>query len=416
MSVAARPAAGRLDGAVLRRQLRRAERRRKLEALALTMPLVAFLLVFFVLPILGMLWLSVANDELATSMPETARLLRTWQGEGMPPEDVLAVVAREIRAAHRERTLAKVGKRLNYERAGYRTLILETGRKLPERPQTSWRETFAALDDDWTKPAIWAALRRAAQPWTDLYVLAALDLERDEQGAIREVSPDRAIYLDILGRTFWISFLVTVACLVIGYPLAYTLASLPERTANLLLILVLLPFWTSLLVRSAAWIVLLQREGPLNGLLQWLGLVQEPVQLVFNRPGVLIAMTHVLLPFMVLPLYSVMRNIHPSYVRAAVSLGATPFVAFRRIFLPLSMPGIAAGSLLVFILAIGYYITPALVGGASDQMISYFIAFFTLQTINWGMAAALGTILLVTTLALYALFARVVGIDRLRFG
>ncbi len=415
-AAAARPVPGAIDTAGLRRQLRRAERRRKLEALGLTLPLVAFLLVFFVLPILGMLRLSVANDELAETMPETARLLREWRGEGMPPEEILAVVAREMRAAHRERTLAKVGKRLNYERSGYRTLLLQTGRQLPERPQTSWRDAFLAVDPEWGEPRIWAAMRRAAAPWTDLYLLAALDLERDEHGAIRRVDPDRAIYLDILIRTFWIAFLVTAACLVIGYPLAYTLAGLPEKHANLLMILVLLPFWTSLLVRSAAWIVLLQREGPVNGLLQRLGLVQEPLQLVFNRTGVLIAMTHVLLPFMVLPLYSVMRNIHPSYVRAAVSLGATPFVAFRRVFLPLSVPGIAAGSLLVFILAIGYYITPALVGGASDQMISWFIAFFTLQTINWGMAAALGTILLVVTLALYALFARVVGIDRLRFG
>lgn len=416
MRAAAQPIGRAQDASALRRQLGRVERRRKLQAVALTLPLVGFLLVFFLLPILGMLRLSVANDELASTMPETARLLRDWQGEGMPPEEILAVVARELRAAHRERTLAKVGKRLNFERSGYRTLLLQTGRSLPERPQTLWRDTFLAIDPEWGEPRLWAALRRAAATWTDFYLLAALDLERDEHGGIRRADPERAIYLDILIRTFWIALLVTIACLVIGYPLAYTLAGLPEKRANLLLILVLLPFWTSLLVRSAAWIVLLQREGPVNDLLQWLGLIREPLQLVFNRSGVLIAMTHVLLPFMVLPLYSVMRTIHPSYVRAAISLGATPFTAFRRIFLPLSLPGIAAGSLLVFILAIGYYITPALLGGASDQMISWFIAFFTLQTINWGMAAALGTVLLIATLALYALFARVVGVDRLRFG
>jgi putative spermidine/putrescine transport system permease protein len=416
MRAAAQPIGRAQDASALRRQLGRVERRRKLQAVALTLPLIGFLLVFFVLPILGMLRLSVANDELVSTMPETARLLRDWQGEGMPPEEILAVVARELRAAHQERTLAKVGKRLNYERSGYRTLLLQTGRSLPERPQTLWRETFLAIDPEWGEPRLWAALRRAAAPWTDFYLLAALDLERDEHGGIRRADPERAIYLDILIRTFWIALLVTLACLVIGYPLAYSLAGLPEKHANLLLILVLLPFWTSLLVRSAAWIVLLQREGPVNDLLQWLGLIREPLQLVFNRAGVLIAMTHVLLPFMVLPLYSVMRTIHPSYVRAAVSLGATPFTAFRRIFLPLSLPGIAAGSLLVFILAIGYYITPALLGGASDQMISWFIAFFTLQTINWGMAAALGNVLLLATLALYALFARVVGVDRLRFG
>lgn len=412
----AHPAVSHLAATALRRHVRRSGRRRRLAAVGLTLPLVAYLLVFFVLPIFGMLRLSVANDELATTLPETTTLLRAWSGEGMPPEDVLAVLAREMRAAHAARTLARLAKRLNVESAGFRTLVLATGRNLPQTPAGSWTETFLALDPEWGKPAIWGALRRAAAPWTDLYLLAALDLERGEQGEIRRVAPERAIYLGILGRTLWISFFVTAACLVLAYPLAYLLAGLPERYANPLLILVLLPFWTSLLVRSAAWIVLLQREGPINQILQGLRLVDQPLQLVFNRAGVLIAMTHVLLPFMVLPLYSVMRNIHPSYVRAAISLGASPWLAFRRIFLPLSGPGIAAGCLLVFILAIGYYITPALLGGADDQMISWFVAFFTLQTVNWGMAAALGTLLFAVTLALYALFARVVGVDRLRLG
>jgi putative spermidine/putrescine transport system permease protein len=182
------------------------------------------------------------------------------------------------------------------------------------------------------------------------------------------------------------------------------------------MIFVLLPFWTSLLVRTASWIVLLQREGLVNQTLQATGLIDEPLALIFNRAGVYIAMTHVLLPFMLLPLYSVMRGIPPAYARAALSLGAPPLAAFLKIYLPLSMPGVAAGCLLVFILAIGYYITPALVGGAADQMISYFVAFYTLETVNWGMAAALGTVLLVATLILYLLYARLVGIDRLRLG
>ena len=164
------------------------------------------------------------------------------------------------------------------------------------------------------------------------------------------------------------------------------------------MILVLLPFWTSLLVRTGAWVVLLQREGPVNGLLQALGLTDEPLQLVYNRFGVYVAMTHILLPFMVLPLYSVMRGIPPEYMRAAASLGARPLRAFLRVYLPQTVPGIGAGCLLVFILAIGYYITPALVGGANDQMVSYFVAFFTNQTVNWGMAAALGAVLLIATL------------------
>ncbi|MEZ5862071.1 MAG: ABC transporter permease [Geminicoccaceae bacterium] len=253
-------------------------------------------------------------------------------------------------------------------------------------------------------------------PWTDLYLLQALDLERGADGRIVSVRDDRAVYRSILGRTFLISLVVTLACLVIGYPLAYKLASLPPRIANPLTILVLLPFWTSLLVRSAAWIVVLQREGPINEALLALGIVDAPVQLVFNRIGVYIAMTHVLLPFMVLPLLSVMRSIPPSHMRAALSLGASPLDAFVRVYLPQTRAGIGAGCLLVFILAIGYYITPALVGGAADQMISYFVAFFTIQTVNWGMAAALGSILLAVTLVLYLVYARLVGIDRLKLG
>lgn len=420
-ALSADPAGRERPPEALRRAIRRGERRRLLAGLGLTLPLVAFLLALFVLPILGMLARSVENAEVSGALPETGALLRGWDGRGMPPEPVLAAFAREARAAQQARALAGVAKRLNVERSGWRSVVMAAGRGLPaDAPPAEgggWRAAYAALDPAWADPAIWRALQRAAAPWTDRYLLAAVDLERDEAtGAVRAVAPDQAIYRTVLYRTFWISGVVTLACLLLGYPLAYRLATLPEGTANLLMILVLLPFWTSLLVRTAAWIVLLQREGPINGLLLRLGVVAEPLALVYNRAGVYVAMTHVLLPFMVLPLYSVMRGIPPSYVRAALSLGARPATAFARVYLPLSMPGVAAGCLLVFILAIGYYITPALVGGQADQMISYFVAFFTLETVNWGMAAALGTVLLAATVALYLAYARLVGVDRLRLG
>lgn len=417
-SIAGPPSAerGAAEASRLGRALRRSERRRLLARLGLVLPLVAYLLAFFVLPIFGMLTKSVENPEVASVLPETAAALQDWDGQGLPPEPVLATLAREAKAAQAARKLADVAKRLNIERSGWRSTVMALGRGLPDQPQGDWASTFRTLDPAWGEPDIWRALQRAAVPWTDRYLLAAVDLQRDAAGNVQAVSPDQAIYRTILWRTFWISAVVTLACLVLGYPLAYRLATLPEGTANLLMILVLLPFWTSLLVRTASWIVLLQREGPLNDLLLWLGAIDEPLSLVYNRAGVYIAMTHVLLPFMVLPLYSVMRGIPPSYVRAALSLGAKPSTAFLRVYLPLSMPGVAAGCLLVFILAIGYYITPALVGGAADQMISYFVAFFTLETVNWGMAAALGTVLLVATVLLYLAYARVVGIDRLRLG
>jgi putative spermidine/putrescine transport system permease protein len=402
------------ERAALRRGLRRSERLRKGQAALLVAPLFLFLLVFFLMPIAGMLVRSVANPELRTVMPQTAALIRDWDGEGLPDEQILASFAAELRDAYEARMLALAAKRLAYDLPGFRSLLLAAGRNLPEAPEGSWRETLIGCDPRWGETATWAAIQRAAAPWTPLYILAALDRQQDAAGQIVRAPPEQAIYVDILLRTFWIGFVVMTFCLLLGYPLAYKLASLPTRISNLLLILVLMPFWTSLLVRTAAWVVLLQREGPVNGLLQALHIADQPLQLVYNRFGLYVAMTHILLPFMVLPLYSVMRGIPPQYMRAAASLGARPLRAFIKVYLPQTVPGIGAGCLLVFILAIGYYITPALVGGVNDQMISYFVAFFTVQTVNWGMASALGAVLLIATLLLFTVYARLVGIDRLK--
>jgi len=199
---------------------------------------------------------------------------------------------------------------------------------------------------------------------------------------------------------------VTVFTLLLGYPLAYWISTLSERRANLVMILVLIPFWTSILVRVAAWIVILQGEGLVNKALMGSGLISHPLALLFNRVGVYISMTHILLPFMALPLYSVMKSIPPTYQRAAVSLGSHPFAAFWRVYVPQTYPGVGAGVLLVFILSIGYYITPALLGGPGDQMVSYYVAYFTNVSINWGMACALGALLLAATTVLYFVYGR----------
>ena len=178
--------------------------------------------------------------------------------------------------------------------------------------------------------------------------------------------------------------------------------------------LVLLPFWTSILVRTAAWTVLLQKFGILNEMLLSLGIISDRVDLMYTRTGLIIAMTHIQLPFTLLPIYSVMRTISPSQMRAAYSLGARPFAAFWRVYLPQVMPGVVAGGLLTFILCLGYFITPALVGGAADQLISNFISTYINSLLNWQMAAALSCILLALTLALFALFARLFGVDRMK--
>ena len=207
-------------------------------------------------------------------------------------------------------------------------------------------------------------------------------------------------------------------CLLLGYPIAYLLASLPLRSSNLLLILVLLPFWTSLLVRTASWKVLLQQQGVINDVLVWLGVIDDAHRLVMinNATGTIIAMTHILLPFMILPLFSVMKTISPSYLRAAKSLGANDWTAFWRVYFPQTIPGIGAGAILVFILSIGYYITPELVGGTSGVFISNRIAYHISSSLNWGLAAALATLLLILVLALYWTYDQIVGIDNVKLG
>ena len=221
------------------------------------------------------------------------------------------------------------------------------------------------------------------------------------------------VYLTVIGLTFGTAAVVTLLCLLLGYPLAYVLARLPPRSARLLLIVVVLPYFTSIIVRTYAWMVLLGRNGLVNQWLVALGVADKPLPLLYNQAGVLIGMTYVLLPFMTLTLFSVMRGIDPALLRAAHSLGGSRLQAFRRVFLPLSLPGIAAGALLVFILSLGFFITPALMGGPGDVMIAMLIEREVEITLNWGFASALAVILLALTLAGFALAQRVVRLDRL---
>ena len=389
------------------------------KALALIAPLFLFLLAVFLVPIAILLTRAVDNREVSAVLPKTAAALATRQGDDAPTAAAAQALVADLRASPRE-AVAEVAKRLNYYQSGLRSLVLKTAREVnaAESGSTDAIEKLKEIDERWADPTTWSVIQRALPPQTDFYLLAAVDLKRDAQGSIRQASDDNAIYRDVIARTFAISGSVTLICLLLGYPLAYWIATAPPATARKLMLLVLLPFWTSLLVRTTAWVVVLQSGGVVNSLLGWLGLVDpaHPIELIHNRIGVLIAMTHILLPFMVLPIFSVMKSIPPNYMRAAASLGAPPLSAFLRVYLPLSLPGVSAGGLLVFILALGYYITPALVGGAQDQMLSYFIAYFASQVTNWGMAAALSATLLVLVLILYAVYHRIVGIDKLRMG
>ena len=404
------------DAANLRRALRKSRRREQLRAAGLVLPLFVFLVGCFVVPIGAMLSRGVIDVDIARILPAVTDALKNWDGRDLPPESAYAALVADIRAAREAGTLASAATRLNYDVPGFRTLLFTSGRQVPAELTESARDTLIGIDSKWGERETWAAIRRAGGPVTDFYLLGALDLRRDADNSITGAPSEQRVFRDVLGRTLWISGMVTLVCLLLGYPVAYVIAAQPPGRASVLLFLVLLPFWTSLLVRTAAWVVLLQKEGVLNSLFLSLGLVHEPLKMIFNRFAVYVAMVHVLLPFMVLPLYSVMRGIPPSYVRAASSLGAPPFTAFWRVYVPQTLPGIGAGCLMVFIQALGYYITPALVGGADDQMISYFIAFYASKTVNWGMAAALSIMLLAATLALYAVYNRMVGVERMRLG
>jgi putative spermidine/putrescine transport system permease protein len=369
----------------------------------------------FAWPIVSLLTNAVYAPRFADEMPELAAWLSEWDGQELPGEDGFALVAKEFGRAYDEKTLPRASRRLNYEMSGFRSLAMKTGRRA-ERLEAPYKEAMLKLDKDWGNIETWRALKAGSQRWTDKFILQALDLERDFEQGIQRVPPEQRVYIDRLEVTFWISIVVTVVCAAIGYPIAYVMANSSKTVSRLMFILVLLPFWISLLVRTAAWVVLLQKEGIINDSLLWLGLVDEPQQLIFNRIGVYIAMVHILLPFLVLPLYSVMRSIPRDHMRAAASLGAPPVSAFLTVYFPQTIPGLGAGCLLVFILSIGFYVTPALVGGSADQMISALIAEFALGTANWGLASALALVLLCCVAVIYPIFGRYAGARNLRLG
>ena len=392
-------------------QLRRADYRRRAFAISLTLPLLLFLVLTFLVPIGALLIRAVENPEVAHTLGKTVQALSQWNRITSPPDTAYSALVEDLSAIREQSDAGALARRLNSEISGARSLVMSTYRALPfEKNMTpaQTRERLLALDARWGDLGYWQAIAKNGSRWTPDYLLASLDLQRDVQGNIGAVDANSAAFGKILLRTFSISAIVTLCCLLLGYPLAYWLSTLSVRKANMLMILVLVPFWTSILVRVAAWIVLLQSNGLVNRSLMGLGLMDEPLPLLFNRLGVVIAMVHILLPFMILPLYSVMKSVPGTYLRAAISLGSSPLAAFFRVYVPQTWPGVGAGGLLVFILSIGYYVTPALLGGADDQMLSYYIAQYTNVNVNWGMACALGAVLLTATLVLYALYRRVV--------
>ncbi|WP_204112733.1 ABC transporter permease [Shimia biformata] len=410
------------DGTPLKRSLARALRMQKMRALMLIAPLLIFVLVTFILPIADMLFRSVENQIVSDTLPRTVVALEDWDATSgeTPGEAVFKAMAADLQEAAAAKIHTRVGSRLNYETPGISSLFRKAGRKVKKwdvEGDGPFKEMFLEVDDGWGDPDVWRTIQTYSPRLTNGYFLNAADMQKGPDGP--EMRPENErIYWVLFQRTLFMSLVITASCILLGYPVAWILANLPSRTANLLMILVLLPFWTSLLVRTSAWKVMLQQQGVINDTLVWLGLVADDARLVMinNQFGTIVAMTHILLPFMILPMYSVMQTINPSYLRAAKSLGATNWTAFWRVYFPQSVPGIGAGSILVFILAIGYYITPELVGGTKGVFISNRIAFHISSSLNWGLAAALGTILLVVVLILYWAYDKIVGIDNVKLG
>ena len=405
------------DGIPLKVSLKRAERKNKIRALALVLPLLVFILITFVFPILSMLVRSVDDKHINTVFPKTFEMYKQWDQKELPSEEMYATIFNEIMTAEK-RQIGKASTRMNYSKSGWKSLVKKSKRKFKKIKEGPYKEKMIKIDKKWGNIEYWKALGQMVDPITFGYYLNAVDLKYDSNKNVVRQPEKRRMYNSTWWLTVEVSILVTFFCLVLGYPIAHLLATLPLKYSNLLMICVLLPFWTSLLVRTVSWIVILMQNGIVNSTLVWLGVVADEnrLRLIFNKTGTLIAMTQILLPFMVLPLYSVMKTISPSYMRAALNLGAQPMHAFYKVYMPQTIPGISAGGLLVFVLAIGYFITPELVGGSEGLLIGHFIAYHLKTSLNWGLCSALGAILLVVMLVLYWAYNKIVGIENIKLG
>ena len=406
------------DGIPLELSLKKAERKNKMRALFLVAPLFLFLLITYVFPIGDMLFRSVDDRMITQMLPNTFKSLEKWDGKELPGEETYEAFYKDFYPLAINKESGKLYQRLNYEKSGFSSGLKSTNRKIKNFEQGNYKEQFMKAHKIWKDVEYWTAMKNTAPNWSYAKYLKGLDLTFDQDRNIVQVDEDRRIHITLWLRTLKVAFWVTVFCFILAYPISHLLATLPMKYSNLLMICVLLPFWTSLLVRTSSWMVLLQQQGPINDLIVFLGLTADDnrPELMYNVIGTFVAMTQILLPFMVLPLYSVMKTISPSLMRAGKSLGGTPLVSFVKVYFPLTVPGIGAGCLLVFILAIGYYITPALVGGASGSLISNTIAYHMKSSLDWAFASALGAMLLVGVLTIYWIYNKLVGIDNIKLG
>ena len=409
------------DGIPLEVSLKKAEKKNKIKAFLLVTPLLLFLLITYVLPIGSMFTRSIDDRMITNMLPKTFASMEKWDGKELPSEEIFKSFYLDFKVLVENKEHGKLAQRLNKEKNGFNSIVKKLFRQVKRNKideNESIKEQIMKVHKRWRTVEYWQAIKRTAPPYTAAKYLKGMDMVFDSDGNITQVEEDRRIHRILWLRTLEIAFFVTLFCFLMGYPIAHLLATLPMKYSNLLMICVLLPFWTSLLVRTASWMILLQQQGVVNDFFVGIGLVADDnrPEMMYNKVGTYVAMTQILLPFMVLPLYSVMKTISPSLMRAGKSLGGTPFVSFFKIYFPLTIPGIGAGCLLVFILAIGYYITPALVGGASGTLISNQIAYHMKSTLDWSFASALGLMLLTGVMLIYWIYNKLVGIDNIKLG
>ncbi len=405
------------EGIPLKVSLQKAERRNKIRAILLVAPLLLFILFTFLIPIGDMLLRSVDDSYINTVFPKTFKEYKKWDRQDLPSEELYKTMFFEVKDSEGY-AIGKASTRMNYAKSGWKSLLKKSKRKFKKIEEGPYKEQMIAIDKKWADMEYWKALGVMVDATTAGYYLNAVDLKYNVDKEIVQQKENRRIYNHTWVKTFKVSILVMIFCLMLGYPISYLLSTLPLKYSNLLMICVLLPFWTSLLVRTVAWMVMLQQKGVFNNLLVMSNIIADEnrFKLMYNETATIIVMTQILLPFMVLPLYSVMKTISPNYMRAALNLGASPLHAFWKIYMPNSVPGISAGCMLVFILAIGYYITPELVGGKDGQMIGNWIAYHLKTTLNWGLSAALGAILLGVLTVLYWVYNKLVGIENIKLG
>ena len=387
----------------LARTHRKTERRQP-RSWVLVAPLFMFIAVMLLVPI-GMLLMRSFHDPLvAETLPRTLAELETWDAAtGPPPEAAFAALRQDLLAASEQGTLGPLAGQLNQDAPGARSLLIRTARQVARAEHGPSRPLFEAGNPAWKDVVLWGAIRNAGSRYTSNYFLAVFDLMLDPSGKIVQKPEDQRVSVKLFIRTLWISVVIALSATLLAYPVAFLMARLPEGPSNFVMTLVLLPFWTAILVRITSWIVLLQRQGVVNDVLVWSGLLSdaERLDVMYSLKATLIVGTHILFPFAVLPIYSVMKSIPNNLMQAATSLGASPLHAFTKVYLPLSLPGVASSMSIVFILSVGYYITPAIVGGASGDLISNLIAFNMQMSLNWGLASAISVVLLIVVGILY---------------